>query len=133
MRDAARGMGLTGMRSLLQMELPLALPLVAAGLRTATVQVIATVPLAALVGGGGLGPIIVSGFANRRFGQVLAGALLVALVCLLAEGLLALAPARRHPGRAACAAGRAAPSRSAAGASGRRASPPSADPVTAGV
>jgi len=90
-RDAARGMGLTGMRSLLQMELPLALPLVAAGLRTATVQVIATVPLAALVGGGGLGPIIVSGFANRRFGQVLAGALLVALVCLLAEGLLALA------------------------------------------
>jgi osmoprotectant transport system permease protein len=90
-RDAARGMGLTGVRSLLQMELPLALPLVAAGLRTATVQVIATVPLAALVGGGGLGPIIVSGFANRRFGQVLAGALLVALVCLLAEGLLALA------------------------------------------
>jgi osmoprotectant transport system permease protein len=90
-RDAARGMGLTGMRSLLQMELPLALPLVAAGLRTATVQVIATVPLAALVGGGGLGPIIVSGFANRRFGQVLAGAVLVAAVCLLAEAILALA------------------------------------------
>lgn len=90
-RDAARGMGLTPARSLLQMELPLALPLVAAGLRTAAVQVIATVPLAALVGGGGLGPIIVSGFANRRFGQVLAGALLVALVCLVAEGLLALA------------------------------------------
>ena len=90
-RDAARGMGLTPARSLLQMELPLALPLVAAGLRTATVQVIATVPLAALVGGGGLGPIIVSGFANRRFGQVLAGAVLVALVCLLAEAVLALA------------------------------------------
>ena len=90
-RDAARGMGLTPARSLLQMELPLALPLVAAGLRTAAVQVIATVPLAALVGGGGLGPIIVSGFANRRFGQVLAGAVLVAAVCLLAEGLLALA------------------------------------------
>ncbi len=90
-RDAARGMGLTPARSLLQMELPLALPLVAAGLRTATVQVIATVPLAALVGGGGLGPIIVSGFANRRFGQVLAGAVLVAAVCLVAEGLLALA------------------------------------------
>ena len=90
-RDAARGMGLTPTRSLLQMELPLALPLVAAGLRTAAVQVIATVPLAALVGGGGLGPIIVSGFANRRFGQVLAGAVLVAAVCLVAEGLLALA------------------------------------------
>lgn len=90
-RDAARGMGLTRMRSLLQMELPLAVPLVAAGLRTATVQVIATVPLAALVGGGGLGTIIVSGFANRRFGQVLAGAVLVALVCLLAEVLLGAA------------------------------------------
>jgi len=89
-RDAARGMGLSPARSLLQMELPLAVPLVAAGLRTATVQVIATVPLAALVGGGGLGPIIVSGFANRRFGQVLAGAVLVAAVCLVAEVILAL-------------------------------------------
>jgi osmoprotectant transport system permease protein len=90
-RDAARGMGLSPTRSLLQMELPLAVPLIAAGLRTATVQVIATVPLAALVGGGGLGPIIVSGFANRRFGQVLAGAVLVTAVCLLAEAVLAVA------------------------------------------
>ena len=90
-RDAARGMGLSPSRSLLQMELPLAVPLIAAGLRTAAVQVIATIPLAALVGGGGLGPIIVSGFANRRFGQVLAGAVLVAAVCLIAEGMLALA------------------------------------------
>jgi osmoprotectant transport system permease protein len=89
-RDAARGMGLSPTRSLLQMELPLAVPLIAAGLRTAAVQVIATVPLAALVGGGGLGPIIVSGFANRRFGQVLAGALLVTVVCLLAEAVLAV-------------------------------------------
>jgi osmoprotectant transport system permease protein len=90
-RDAARGMGLTPRRSLLQMELPLAVPLVAAGLRTAVVQVIATVPLAALVGGGGLGTIIVSGFANRQFGQVLAGAVLVTVVCLLAEAVLAVA------------------------------------------
>jgi osmoprotectant transport system permease protein len=90
-RDAAHGMGMSPTRSLLQMELPLAVPLVAAGLRTAAVQVIATVPLAALVGGGGLGPIIVSGFANRRFGQVVAGAVLVTAVCLLAEAVLALA------------------------------------------
>jgi osmoprotectant transport system permease protein len=90
-RDAARGMGLSSGRSLVQMELPLAVPLVAAGLRTATVQVIATIPLAALVGGGGLGPIIVSGFANRRFGEVLAGAFLVTAVCLLAEAVLAVA------------------------------------------
>lgn len=110
-RDAARGMGLSPGRSLLHMELPLAVPLLAAGLRTATVQVIATVPLAALVGGGGLGPIIVSGFANRRFGQVLAGAVLVTAVCLLAEAVLAAAqravtPAGLRPARSGGVAGR---------------------------
>lgn len=89
-RDAARGMGMSGTRSLLQVELPLAVPLVAAGLRTAAVQVVATVPLAALVGGGGLGTIIVTGFATRRFGEVLAGAVLVAVLSLAVEGLTAL-------------------------------------------
>jgi osmoprotectant transport system permease protein len=88
-RDAARGMGMSGRRSLLAVELPLALPLIAAGLRTAAVQVVATVPLAALVGGGGLGTIIVTGFATRRFGEVVAGGLLVAALCLLVEALLA--------------------------------------------
>ena len=82
-RDAARGMGMSGARSLLQVELPLAVPLVAAGLRTAAVQVVATVPLAALVGGGGLGTIIVTGFATRRFGAVLAGAVLVAALVII--------------------------------------------------
>lgn len=90
-RDAARGMGLSGTRRLLQVELPLAVPLISAGVRTATVQVIATIPLAALVGGGGLGTIVVTGFATRRFGEVVAGGLLVVLVSLAAEGLLAVA------------------------------------------
>lgn len=89
-RDAARGMGMSGPRRLLQVELPLAVPLISAGLRTATVQVIATIPLAALVGGGGLGTIVVTGFATRRFGEVVAGGLLVVLVSLAAEALLAL-------------------------------------------
>ena len=89
-RDAARGMGMSGLRSLLQVELPLAVPLVAAGLRTAAVQVVATIPLAALVGGGGLGTIIVTGFATRRFGEVLAGALLVAVLSLAVEGVTGL-------------------------------------------
>lgn len=88
-RDAALGMGMSGRRSLATVELPLALPLIGAGLRTAAVQVVATVPLAALVGGGGLGTIIISGFANRRFGEVLAGGVLVAALCLLVEGVLA--------------------------------------------
>lgn len=90
-RDAARGMGMSGPRLLALVELPLALPLVAAGLRTAAVQVVATVPLAALVGGGGLGVIIVKGFGTRDFGQVVAGGLLVAALCLAVEGALAVA------------------------------------------
>lgn len=89
-RDAARGMGMSGARSLALVEVPLALPLIGAGLRTSAVQVIATIPLAALVGGGGLGTIIVTGFANRRFGEVVAGGLLVVVLSLAAEGVLAL-------------------------------------------
>jgi osmoprotectant transport system permease protein len=89
-RDAALGMGMSPVRVLAGVELPLALPQIAAGLRTATVQVIATVPLAALVGGGGLGTVIVTGFATQRFGQVVAGGLVVAALCLAVEGLLAL-------------------------------------------
>lgn len=89
-RDAARGMGMSAARSVALVELPLALPLIAAGLRTATVQVIATVPLAGLVGGGGLGPIIITGLATRRFGEVIAGGLLVALLCILAETVLSI-------------------------------------------
>ncbi|WP_250444081.1 ABC transporter permease [Actinotalea sp. C106] len=88
-RDAARGMGMSGRRSLLLVEIPLALPLIAAGMRTAVVQVIATVTLAGLVGGGGLGPLIVTGLGTRRFGEVLAGGLLVAVLCLVAEVLMA--------------------------------------------
>lgn len=88
-REAARGMGMSGARSLAVVEVPLALPLIGAGLRTAAVQVIATVPLAGLVGGGGLGPIIITGLATRRFGEVLAGGLLVIILCLAAEGVLA--------------------------------------------
>jgi osmoprotectant transport system permease protein len=89
-RDAARGVGMSGRRSLAVVELPLALPLIGAGLRTAVTQVLATVPLAALVGGRSLGSIIVEGMALQRYGQVVAGAVLVAGLCLVVEGVLAL-------------------------------------------
>lgn len=89
-RDAARGMGMSGLRSLLVVEIPLAAPTIVGGLRTAMVQVVATVPLAALVGGGGLGRIVVDGFGTQRYGQVLAGGVLVAGLCLLVEGVLAV-------------------------------------------
>jgi osmoprotectant transport system permease protein len=92
-RDAARGMGMSGRQVVTRVELPLAVPYLAAGLRTAVVQVIATATLATLVGGGGLGPIISLGFGlglAAGGGQVIAGGLLVIVLCLLAEGLLGL-------------------------------------------
>lgn len=89
-RDAGRGMGMSRGRLLTSVELPLALPLIGAGLRTAVVQVIATVSLASLVGGGGLGLIISNGIFTQRFGQAMAGALLVVVLALGVEALLAV-------------------------------------------
>jgi osmoprotectant transport system permease protein len=92
-REAARGMGLSGGQVLRRVELPLAVPYLAAGLRTAAVQVVATVALAAFVNGGGLGEIIAAGFgigmSNGGGGQIVAGGIVVALLALLVEALLA--------------------------------------------
>ena len=87
--EAARGMGMGERRLLLSVELPLALALVVAGVRTAVVQVIATATLAAYVGGGGLGTFINNGYGLQDYSQVLAGAVLVAGLALVAEVLLA--------------------------------------------
>lgn len=84
-RESARGMGMTGRQSLFRVELPVALPLVLAGVRTAAVQVVATATLAALVAWGGLGRYIVDGIAQRDFVQVFAGAFLVAALSILTE------------------------------------------------
>ena len=97
--EAARGMGLSGAAVLLRVELPLAVPLIAAGVRTAAVQVVATAGLAALVGGGGLGVIINDGFGQQDRPQILAGGLLVAGLALVVEALLALVQHRVTPGR----------------------------------
>lgn len=97
--EAARGMGLSERSILARVELPLALPLVAAGFRTASVQVVATATLAALVGGGGLGTIINSGFGRQDQGQILAGGILVALLALITEGTLALVQRSVTPAR----------------------------------
>jgi len=90
-REAALGQGMTRFQVATRVELPLAIPLIAAGLRTATVQTVATVPLAALVAGGGLGVIINTGLATQRYGQVLAGAVIVAAVALATDALMAAA------------------------------------------
>ncbi|MBX6355460.1 MAG: ABC transporter permease [Micromonosporaceae bacterium] len=90
-RDAARGMGLSGWQVLTRVELPLAVPYLAAGFRTAAVQSVATVTLAALIGAGGLGAFVTEGFGRQDMGEVLAGGLLTALLCLLVEAVLAAA------------------------------------------
>ncbi|MPZ28369.1 MAG: ABC transporter permease subunit [Micromonosporaceae bacterium] len=93
-RDAAVGMGLSGGQLLRRVELPLAVPYLAAGFRTASVQVVATATLAVFVNGGGLGQIIGAGFGLGMVtggGQILAGGFLVAVLALLVESGLALA------------------------------------------
>jgi osmoprotectant transport system permease protein len=87
--EAARGMGMKPSQVLWQVELPLALPLIFAGIRTGAVYVIATATLAAIAGGGGLGDIIVNQ-ANYGLPGVVAGAIAVAALAFAAEGLLAL-------------------------------------------
>lgn len=86
--EAARAMGMGESQVALRAELPLAVPLMMTGIRTAAVQVVATATLAALLGGGTLGNIIRTGFARQDSGVVVAGALLVAALALLTEVLL---------------------------------------------
>ncbi|GAA3895363.1 ABC transporter permease subunit [Streptomyces gulbargensis] len=99
---AARGMGMTGRQVLARVELPLALPLILTGVRVAAVQLVATATVAALAGGGGLGRIITAGFNLASTPQVVAGAVLVAGLALLVEGLFeavrALVPAGARSG-----------------------------------
>jgi osmoprotectant transport system permease protein len=86
---AARAMGMTPLQVLWRVELPLALPLIFAGIRTAAVYVVATAPLAALAGGGGLGDIIVN---QPTYGPegVVAGSLAIAALAFATEGVFAL-------------------------------------------
>ncbi len=88
--EAARGMGMTQRQSLFRVEFPLALPVILTGVRTATVEVISSATLAAFVGSGGLGIYITRGFALYDFSILMVGAVPVALLTLIAEGILAL-------------------------------------------
>jgi osmoprotectant transport system permease protein len=90
LREAARGLGMTGRQVLWRVELPLAAPLIMAGIRTSAVQVVATATLAAEVAWGGLGRFIIDGFSQQDNVQIFAGALLVAAVATLTERSLGL-------------------------------------------
>jgi osmoprotectant transport system permease protein len=101
--DAARGVGMSGRQVVARVELPLAAPLLMTGVRLAAVQVVATATVLGLVGGGALGRIIASGFANQDQGRILGSAVVVTLLALLTEGAFALLErrVRRRPGRPA--------------------------------
>lgn len=88
-RDAARGVGMTARQTIRIVEIPLALPLILAGVRTAAFQVVATATLAAVVASGGLGRYIVDGLAVRDDTQVVCGSLLVLGLALSVEFIVA--------------------------------------------
>jgi osmoprotectant transport system permease protein len=93
-KEVARGMGMSAFQIVRRVEVPLAVPFLASGFRTAAVQIVATATLASFVNGGGLGMIISHGFAlgiASGGGEIVAGGGVVILLCLGLEGLLALA------------------------------------------
>lgn len=88
--EAARGMGMGEARILTRVEIPVAMPLVMAGVRTAGVQVVATATLAAVVAWGGLGRFIIDGLAQQDTVKVFAGALIVAVLSMMTEVALGI-------------------------------------------
>ncbi len=90
-KEAARGMGYRELAQVLRIELPLAVPLIMAGIRTSAVQVVATATLAALIAGGGFGRYIIDGLATQDYTKLFAGAVLVALLALATEVSLSAA------------------------------------------
>lgn len=98
-RDAAYGSGMTGWQVLRFVEVPIALPLIMNGVRTATVQVVATATLAGAIGGGGFGRLIFDGLATRNFERVLIASVAVAILALAAEfGMARVERALTPPG-----------------------------------
>ena len=86
--DAAHGIGMTPYQIMRRVQIPLVLPVIAAGVRTAAIQIIATATLAGIIGAGGYGEYIYSGLYQLDNIQILAGALPVTILAILAEVLL---------------------------------------------
>ncbi|NBP83668.1 MAG: ABC transporter permease [Mycobacteriaceae bacterium] len=96
--DAARSMGMSERQVLMRVEVPNALPLILGGLRTATLQIVATATVAAYASLGGLGRYLIDGIKVRQFYLALVGALLVTVLALILDALLALAVWASLPG-----------------------------------
>jgi len=88
--EAARGQGMSAPQILGRVELPLAVPVIATGIRSATIQVVATATLGAVFGFGGLGRYLVDGISQNDTGQIMGGVVLVAVLVVIAELLIAL-------------------------------------------
>jgi osmoprotectant transport system permease protein len=99
---ASRALGMSERQIVAKVEWPLALPLVISGLRSASLQVVATATVAAYSGGGGLGRLLITGNATRNYAEMFAGALLVAVLAIVLDVLLGalgwLAGRRASPG-----------------------------------
>lgn len=89
--DAARGMGMTEREVLTRVEIPIALPLMISGLRSATLQIVSTATIGAFVALGGLGRYVIDGLSLRDFPQMLTGAVLVAVLAIALDLLFAAA------------------------------------------
>jgi osmoprotectant transport system permease protein len=85
MVEAARGQGMTDAQIMRRIEIPLALPLIFAGIRTAAVQIVSAATLAAFIGGGGLGELITAGMGVLDMPQLITGALAVATLAAATE------------------------------------------------
>ncbi|MBE3000080.1 ABC transporter permease [Nocardiopsis sp. HNM0947] len=88
--ESARGMGMSRARALISVELPLAVPVMLAGIRTALVVTVGTVALATFVGAGGLGDVINNGIISSRDTVLLTGSVLVAVLALFIDWLAGL-------------------------------------------
>lgn len=126
--DAARAVGMSEWQILWRVEVPLGLPLLVGGLRSAALQVIATATIAGYVAQGGLGRYLIEGLARRDFTLAVVGAILVAALALAVDGLLAVVQKLVQPrgvsrGRTRPTSTRVRPSRS---------SQPSRTPITEG-
>lgn len=99
LREAARGMGMTGLERLARVELPIAVPVIFSGVRNAVVLTIAIGAIATYIGAGGLGTFISRGISQTDVRQLLTGAIAVSVLAILADqALLALQRALTSPG-----------------------------------
>ncbi|MFC7328837.1 ABC transporter permease [Marinactinospora rubrisoli] len=95
--EAARGIGMSAWRTLLRVELPLAVPVILAGVRTTLVHNVGVAGLAAFISGGGLGELVVSGVNTSRVATLVVGSLLIALLALLVDWIAGVVTAALRP------------------------------------